>query len=328
MASDWEDDDEVGYGRPPHWTRFRKGQSGNPRGRPRKAPVTGPEPTESEADRLMRQELDRAISITDAGGTRKAAMSEVVTRSLMNNAAQGNVLAQRTVLKNQLELERRERERAVARAAAEAARRERLYNTFSELKAIQQQAWQQAAARGLREPEQPWPHPDDILINHATLGCRIRGPFDAKDVPLFEYLRATRDACLLEAAIALRTRGPRGRRAARFKAMLMAMHDVLLPLRWQVGDVLEPMLVALLGQPPRELRRRAAHQRQRAALLQPPGHHRLDKPTYAFINQAMQPLLRPLGYASLARFERAWHDSGGDPPVPILRPAPGRRSRS
>ena len=29
------DDDAVGYGRPPVSTRFRKGQSGNPRGRPR-----------------------------------------------------------------------------------------------------------------------------------------------------------------------------------------------------------------------------------------------------------------------------------------------------
>lgn len=37
MADDRDDDDgAVGYGRPPRATRFKKGQSGNPTGRPRK----------------------------------------------------------------------------------------------------------------------------------------------------------------------------------------------------------------------------------------------------------------------------------------------------
>ena len=34
MPSDQKRDDEVGYRKPPRRTRFRKGQSGNPRGRP------------------------------------------------------------------------------------------------------------------------------------------------------------------------------------------------------------------------------------------------------------------------------------------------------
>jgi len=37
MPPDDERDYEVGYGKPPHHTRFVKGQSGNPRGRPRGA---------------------------------------------------------------------------------------------------------------------------------------------------------------------------------------------------------------------------------------------------------------------------------------------------
>jgi len=34
MPGEKRRDYEVGYGQPPHHTRFKKGQSGNPRGRP------------------------------------------------------------------------------------------------------------------------------------------------------------------------------------------------------------------------------------------------------------------------------------------------------
>lgn len=35
MSGTDKDDDAVGYGRPPKWGRFKKGRSGNPRGRPK-----------------------------------------------------------------------------------------------------------------------------------------------------------------------------------------------------------------------------------------------------------------------------------------------------
>ena len=35
MTEDYDDDDRVGYGKPPKGTRFRPGQSGNTRGRSR-----------------------------------------------------------------------------------------------------------------------------------------------------------------------------------------------------------------------------------------------------------------------------------------------------
>lgn len=37
MANDDENDDRVGYGKPPVETRFKEGQSGNPKGRPKGA---------------------------------------------------------------------------------------------------------------------------------------------------------------------------------------------------------------------------------------------------------------------------------------------------
>ena len=46
MSKDSADYD-IGYGKPPEDTRFKKGQSGNPRGRPKKQPkdVAAPLPT-------------------------------------------------------------------------------------------------------------------------------------------------------------------------------------------------------------------------------------------------------------------------------------------
>jgi Family of unknown function (DUF5681) len=42
MPRDGEGDYRVGYGKPPLETRFKQGQSGNPRGRPRGAKTSPP----------------------------------------------------------------------------------------------------------------------------------------------------------------------------------------------------------------------------------------------------------------------------------------------
>jgi len=52
MSGHDEDDDWVGYRRPPKSTRFKKGQSGNPRGRPVKRPSAD---TPGEIGRVIRE---------------------------------------------------------------------------------------------------------------------------------------------------------------------------------------------------------------------------------------------------------------------------------
>ena len=55
-------DYEVGYGKPPPHTRFAKGQSGNPRGRPCGA---------KNFTTLLEEALDEAVTVTENGGRRK-----------------------------------------------------------------------------------------------------------------------------------------------------------------------------------------------------------------------------------------------------------------
>lgn len=70
----------VGHGRPPKATQFKKGASGNPRGRPKKVRSVGA---------ILREALSRKISVQENGATRKVLALDVIIRRLVNDAARG-----------------------------------------------------------------------------------------------------------------------------------------------------------------------------------------------------------------------------------------------
>jgi hypothetical protein len=65
---------EVGYGRPPTHTRFSKGHSGNPGGRPRGI-------TPGRATALALKELYRLVTVREAGKVLRLPAIQVVLRS-------------------------------------------------------------------------------------------------------------------------------------------------------------------------------------------------------------------------------------------------------
>jgi len=81
----------VGYGKPPMHTRFRKGQSGNPGGRPRRT-VT------ARAKALALREAYRTVTVKEGDRTLALPAIQAILRSQIVLAAKGNVLAQRAVL--------------------------------------------------------------------------------------------------------------------------------------------------------------------------------------------------------------------------------------
>lgn len=83
----------VGYGHPPRQTRWKKGQSGNPRRRKRKRP----ESTVSIIDSL----LLTPVQITVNGETKKASALEAIIFQLLQKVMAGNGRATRALLKYQ-----------------------------------------------------------------------------------------------------------------------------------------------------------------------------------------------------------------------------------
>lgn len=83
------DGQEVGPGRPPLHSRFRKGQSGNPKGRPKKARDIG---------ELIDKELDQIVSVTESGKQRRLSKREILIKGLINDALKGDRKAQAMLL--------------------------------------------------------------------------------------------------------------------------------------------------------------------------------------------------------------------------------------
>src|SRR5580704_17673578 len=71
---------EVGYGKPPKHSRFPKGRSGNPKGRPRGSKGFAA---------IVRHELDSEVEVRQNGGVKKIAKREVIIKQLVNRAAEG-----------------------------------------------------------------------------------------------------------------------------------------------------------------------------------------------------------------------------------------------
>jgi Family of unknown function (DUF5681)/DNA methylase len=81
--------DQVGYGKPPKERQFQKGVSGNPKGRPKKAP---------DVDHELIRESKSPITINDNGRRSRISKHAGVLKQLINNALKGNIPAARLYL--------------------------------------------------------------------------------------------------------------------------------------------------------------------------------------------------------------------------------------
>ena len=89
MSEESDSKNSVGYGKPPKQTRFRPGQSGNPRGRPRKSATF-----EDEIER----ELNSTIIVSEDGERRRISKRRAIVKKQVVLALSGNLRAAELVL--------------------------------------------------------------------------------------------------------------------------------------------------------------------------------------------------------------------------------------
>ena len=89
MKPDNQRDYEVGYGKPPHHTRFKKGQSGNPRGRPKGS---------KNLPTLLSEALNEPVVVAENGRRRKITMRQAIIKQLVKRSATADLRAMKILL--------------------------------------------------------------------------------------------------------------------------------------------------------------------------------------------------------------------------------------
>ena len=97
MPPDKTGEYEVGYGKPPRHTRFAKGQSGNPRGRPSGA---------KNFTTLLSEALNEPVIVTEHGGRRKVSKRQAIVTQLVNRSATADFRAIKILLDIVRDIER------------------------------------------------------------------------------------------------------------------------------------------------------------------------------------------------------------------------------
>ena len=80
---------EIGYGRPPQDSRFKTGQSGNPKGRPKR---------HLDLRTVVEQALNELTEMREGNRTRSLSKREALVLSMLNKAVKGDPKAQTTVV--------------------------------------------------------------------------------------------------------------------------------------------------------------------------------------------------------------------------------------
>jgi hypothetical protein len=205
----------VGYKRPPQQHQFKKGVSGNPRGRPRKAETKPSGPAHAELDDILLKEALRPITLRENDQVIEIPMIQAVFRSLGVAAVKGHHRSQLALANMVKQVQ-----------AARYEDRKQLFQTAAEYKDSWREAFAECDRRGDPRPE-PVPHPDEIILELNTMEVRFNGPATDDEKAHWDSM-LKRKAQALEEIAHYRQRLKRpGRYAEFYEAELRAEEEIV-----------------------------------------------------------------------------------------------------
>ena len=211
----------VGYERPPVSTRFKKGQSGNPKGRPKKK-ICADSP---ETRDLILREARRLVTIREGEESHQISKIEGVIRAQYVSAIKGNnAYAQKHVIESFARAEQEHRSKI--------AEDVRFWTHYVET----YRSIIEAAEKEGQEPPSPLPHPDDVVIDEET-GVRFIGPTDEAGLMLVQENCALRDVLIMQDALDHRLAGDTDDEKLGTALLFATVLDQGVPKRFRLSDV-------------------------------------------------------------------------------------------
>src|SRR4051812_42126501 len=201
---------DVGYGKPPLHSRFKKGQSGNPTGGRRHKSHALPEPGGEQMKAGFLAEAYRLIPTLKGDKKTKIPMVQAIIRAVAVTAAKGSSRAQRHFIGTLKEIEE---ESSKAQLEHDQALLQYKANGEAEL--------ERRKELGITGPDLI-PHPDDIIYNPNTGQIRVLGPRTRQEANLWEHVEDT-----LESIALLRGMPPENKKGKGHKKMLATEKKIL-----------------------------------------------------------------------------------------------------
>ncbi len=130
MDDEPKPDYDVGFGKPPKGSRFKKGQSGNPKGRPR---------GKKNASTVILRALEAKVVINENGRRREITKFEAAITQLANKAAVGDLRALNLATQLMRLAEERVQEESVTTTPLKDVDQRVLQGLMERLKSIQEE---------------------------------------------------------------------------------------------------------------------------------------------------------------------------------------------
>jgi hypothetical protein len=175
----------VGYKSPPTATRFKKGQSGNPNGRPRATKAQGLKLEDQPVYQAVLERAAKPVRMREGDMVSEVSTRDAMVQSVYATALKGNARSQGLALDLM-----RTADMLVAKARAEHEAEGR------KMKAFKAQELAAAIAAG-RDTRLILPHPDDIVVG-GDAGYSIVGPCDEASLLRHEHTLRVIDALILQ----------------------------------------------------------------------------------------------------------------------------------